>query len=737
MDIDILQSTLGELSHLLIPPSRIALENDVELGVGGYGQVFLAVLQSSDSQTKVAVKELRIPQAKEVRRDVAIRLAREFKVWAQAKHPNILELHGFYLSDDYLYARFVSAYMANGNVKEYIKILNPNLATRLGFSGVGPLQVQGITSGMSYLHKCSPAICHGDLKPANVLIKENLDAVLCDFGLARFILESGVSFGLTTSKTPKGSIRYMAPELVLPEKPNLHTLESDVWAWACTVFEVLTGCEPYPDALRPEVIVVALARGQSPGSVDLLDSLVSSGYITDRPTLDSLKSIIPDCWIMDSAKRLSSSEILDRLISPDGIEALDTATASSDSAVEDRQQEVLPPPNTGSPTHGNGKGKRKGSPALEGSPEKRARGEDAAIQTGTVKDTHILESVLEDLSHLLIPPSHIARDNDAELSEWDFGTAFLAVLRSSDSQTKVTVKELRIGRSQAVRRRIAIVSPLSNLHLFPDAYWSNKRLARELKVWDKAKHPNILALLGFYLSDDYLCASLVSEYMANGNVKEYINECNPDLATRLGFTNVLVKENLDVVLCDFGLAPFVLESGVSSGLTTSKSVKGSVRYMAPELFTNAGAKYTLESDVWAWACTAFEICTSSKVLTDFRPFHDKRVEMVVMVAIIQGRAPGSVNLLDRLVLDTTHITLQLTLDSLKSIIPDCWIEDSAQRPSSSEILDRLVSPDGIEAVDIATASSHLPATEDRQPEPSPPPPSTSLPMHADGNRASL
>lgn len=66
------QSTLDDLAHLVIPPERLTLKNDVELGVGDYTEVFVAILESSDSQTKVAVKQLRIVQAKRVRRRVAI-----------------------------------------------------------------------------------------------------------------------------------------------------------------------------------------------------------------------------------------------------------------------------------------------------------------------------------------------------------------------------------------------------------------------------------------------------------------------------------------------------------------------------------------------------------------------------------------------------------------------------------------------------------------------------------------
>ncbi|KAG8975438.1 hypothetical protein FRC05_005768 [Tulasnella sp. 425] len=177
----------------------------------------------------------------------------------------------------------------------------------------------------------------------------------------------------------------MGPELLL-EGEAKYSLGSDVWAWACTAFEVLTGREPFPDAKREEAVVTAIILGRPPGSVDLLDSLVSDDPITFHIILGSLKSTIPDCWVRDLAKRPSSSEILNRLVFSDGPGALDIATTSSQlSATGDRQSELLAPPSTDSPMYGNVRQKLKGSPGLEGRLEKRARGEDAAVETGSVQ----------------------------------------------------------------------------------------------------------------------------------------------------------------------------------------------------------------------------------------------------------------------------------------------------------------------------------------------------------------
>ncbi|KAG8950551.1 hypothetical protein FRC04_007370 [Tulasnella sp. 424] len=128
-----LQLTLDELGHLLIDPSRLTILNDFELGIGGYGDVCLATL---DESSKVAVKQLRIIQAKGTRLRVAMRLAREMKIWARAKHPNVLRLVGYYLSENYACAQLISPYMAHGNVTEYMKRAQADMGTRLDFVSV-------------------------------------------------------------------------------------------------------------------------------------------------------------------------------------------------------------------------------------------------------------------------------------------------------------------------------------------------------------------------------------------------------------------------------------------------------------------------------------------------------------------------------------------------------------------------------------------------------------------------
>ncbi|KAG8951679.1 hypothetical protein FRC00_007140, partial [Tulasnella sp. 408] len=257
------------------------------------------------------------------------------------------------------------------------------------------------------------------------------------------------------------------------------------------------------------------------------------------------------------------------------------------------------------------------------------------------------------------PPAGRVSVEALKIGSGGYGEVCLAKL---DGWSEVAVKELRIIQAKGTRVRVAM------------------RLARELKVWAKAQHPNILKLLGYHLSENYSCAQFVSPYMRNGNIKEFMGQHQVSVEARLGFANVLISDKPDAVLCDFGLATFVQDAGISSGLTTSRSTKGSSRYMSPELFQSEDAKHTLESDIWAWACTTFEI------ITDVIPYNTCLAEHNILGALIRGISPGSVELLGDQV---DHDPWRSQLVTLQTLITECWSAQPKRRPYFASILKRL------------------------------------------------
>ncbi|KAF8337511.1 kinase-like domain-containing protein [Cantharellus anzutake] len=152
-------------------------------------------------------------------------LTREMEIWGELDHPHILKFLGFAIEGVGCDVKgvLVSPWCSNGSVLEYLQ-KNPN-AEKIDL-------VSGIAKGLDYLHHRTPAVIHGDLKPANVLVSDDHKAILCDFGLSRF--SSELSTGQTSSAT-NFTIRF-APLEILDEKKK--STESDVYSFACTCVPV-------------------------------------------------------------------------------------------------------------------------------------------------------------------------------------------------------------------------------------------------------------------------------------------------------------------------------------------------------------------------------------------------------------------------------------------------------------------------------------------------------------------
>ncbi|KIO29608.1 hypothetical protein M407DRAFT_227403 [Tulasnella calospora MUT 4182] len=306
MDYDSLNSTLDEVlllvSHLRVEKHSLRFHDQFSHIYGGYAEILCATFEEGREPQipalqfrgqVLAVKQLRAWGGNFERTRIAVRLAREIRVWSSLHHPNVLPLLGFFLSDDRDIAWLVSSYQPHGNVTQYIRKVNPGVGRRLGL-------LADAAQGLSYLHSLDPPICHGDIKAANVLVTDELIAVICDFGLSRAVQEE--YSGLTTSRTLKGSLRHLSPEL-LDEDP-VHTLASDIWAWGCLALEIMTEYIPYANAKSEQGIILAIARGRLPADIS---ELHLPHNITTALTL---------CWNVKPNSRPSMERILSIITRP-------------------------------------------------------------------------------------------------------------------------------------------------------------------------------------------------------------------------------------------------------------------------------------------------------------------------------------------------------------------------------------------------------------------------------------
>ncbi|KAG8917002.1 hypothetical protein FRC01_002725 [Tulasnella sp. 417] len=223
------RAVIKSLGHLFITPERLTFVEYRRFS-GGLCDVYVAKLdEASQTPKDVAVERLLMRPEEDHRSVATIRLARQLQAWNGLRHPNVLELLGYYLSPDCKTAELVSPYLINGSLREYLKQNTTAIAQRLGF-------VRDITAALDYLHNRSPPVYHGDLNPSNVIVNEDLNVVIGCFGQAAACSESEDPSDLATSDPLYGTTRYWSPEFLLEDQPK-RTFAKDVWAWGCTAFE--------------------------------------------------------------------------------------------------------------------------------------------------------------------------------------------------------------------------------------------------------------------------------------------------------------------------------------------------------------------------------------------------------------------------------------------------------------------------------------------------------------------
>ncbi|XP_044479898.1 probable LRR receptor-like serine/threonine-protein kinase At5g63710 isoform X3 [Mangifera indica] len=219
--------SFGQLRRFSWRELQLATDNFSEsniIGQGGFGKVYKGVLSDN---SKVAVKRL----ANYYSPGGEAAFLREVQLISVAVHRNLLQLIGFCTTPSERI--LVYPFMQNLSVAYRLRDLKPGekdldwpTRKRVAF---------GAAHGLEYLHEhCNPKIIHRDLKAANILLDDNFEAVLGDFGLARLVDPK-----LTHVTTQvRGTMGHIAPEYLSTGKSSEKT---DVFGYGITLLELVTG----------------------------------------------------------------------------------------------------------------------------------------------------------------------------------------------------------------------------------------------------------------------------------------------------------------------------------------------------------------------------------------------------------------------------------------------------------------------------------------------------------------
>ncbi|KAI3454618.1 hypothetical protein Pfo_011281 [Paulownia fortunei] len=189
-----------------------SLDEEDIVGAGGFGTVFRMVMNDCSDQV----------------------FERELEILGSVKHINLVNLRG--------YCRLPTAklliydYLAMGSLDDF---LHDNLSADRSLNWNARLRIAiGSARGIAYLHHdCSPKIVHRDIKSSNILLDENLDPHVSDFGLAKLLVDEDSHVTTVVA----GTFGYLAPEYL---QSGRATEKSDVYSFGVLLLELVTGKRP-------------------------------------------------------------------------------------------------------------------------------------------------------------------------------------------------------------------------------------------------------------------------------------------------------------------------------------------------------------------------------------------------------------------------------------------------------------------------------------------------------------
>ncbi|KAG6830266.1 hypothetical protein H0H92_001532 [Tricholoma furcatifolium] len=249
------------------------------------------------------------------------------------------------------------------------------------------------------------------------------------------------------------------------------------------------------------------------------------------------------------------------------------------------------------------------------------------------------------------------------------------------------------------------------LHKATEMHHFMKVVSKEAVLWEQLRHPNLVPFYGIYRYKGRL--SLVAPWMENGNIEDYLKRQTTsnrvglayDVAQGLKFLhenkiihgdlkgaaqkNILVNDSGRACVADFGLSSVSDKEILAwTSCSSAASKGGSLRWQAPELFESDNGeerRNTMESDIYAWGCVAYEIFAGDV------PFARLNREAAIINYVSKGGQPT------RPAEPSISWNVWGLTEDIWTLMKTCWSPQPDMRPRVNAVVDHLSSsfPPGV------------------------------------------
>ncbi|CAN6543117.1 unnamed protein product [Malus baccata var. baccata] len=586
------------------------------IGRGGFGKVYRGRLADG---TLVAVKRL----TEERTQDGELQFQTEVEMIRMAvHHRNLLCLYGFCMTPTE--RLLVYPYMANGSVASCLRG-RPEGQPALDW----PIRQRialGSARGLAYLHDhCDPKIIHRDVKAANILLDEEFEAVVGDFGLAK-LMDYKDTY-VTTHVC--GTFGHMAPEHF---STGVSSEKTDVFGYGVMLLELITGQRAFNPQLASDddvMLVDWVKRLLKERRLErLVDADLNGNYIDDQ--VEQLIQVALLCTQSSPGERPKMSEVV-RMLEGEG-EGLAERWEEWQNEEVFRQDfnTVHHPSNTATGAIAGGVAVGAALPFAATANTlaywRRRKPQDHFFDVPAEEDPEVLLGQLKGFSLRELQAATDAFSRKNILGRGGFGKVYKGRLADG---TLVAVKRLKEERTPG----------------------GELQFQTEVEMISMAVHRNLLRLRGFCITPTERL--LVYPYMANGSVASCLRDrpegqpaldwpirqrialesarglaylhdhCDPKIIHRdVKAANILLDEEFKAVVGDFGLAK--LMDYRDTHVTTA--VRGTIGHIAPEYLSTG--KCSEKTDVFGYGVMLLELITGQRAFDLARLANDDDVMLL-------------------------------------------------------------------------------------------------------------